>query len=250
MSNYAEQNLVRGLSFLAERQSAIANNLANVGTSSFKRRLSIADSAPSPFQALLEDHDRTIRYTERPDWSRGVVRQTDNPFDISLDMDAAGRPRWMKVQAANGAQFYTRNGQLQLDSAGRLVNAQGLAVVDATGQPLQLPTGPEAPAELRIADNGQLQDPTTGAVFGQIGVFELDPSGMQPVGNSLFVDTRRQRPQVVGDGVQQGALEGSNVDSLQELVQMISVERSFAATQKALSGVGNMQSNLIQNILR
>jgi len=52
------------------------------------------------------------------------------------------------------------------------------------------------------------------------------------------------------DGVQQGFLEGSNVDSLQELVQMITVERSFTATQKALSGIGRLQENLITNILR
>jgi hypothetical protein len=54
----------------------------------------------------------------------------------------------------------------------------------------------------------------------------------------------------VATGVQQGFLEGSNVDSLQELVQMITVERSFTATQKALSGIGRLQENLITNILR
>ncbi|MBL8753783.1 MAG: flagellar biosynthesis protein FlgC, partial [Planctomycetes bacterium] len=59
-----------------------------------------------------------------------------------------------------------------------------------------------------------------------------------------------QRARPAGDGVQQGFLEGSNVDSLQELVQMISVERSFTATQKALSGIGRLQENLITNMLR
>ena len=63
-------------------------------------------------------------------------------------------------------------------------------------------------------------------------------------------DRADQRTTQAGDGVQQGYLEGSNVDSLQELVQMITVERSFTATQKALTGIGRLQENLITNILR
>ena len=66
----------------------------------------------------------------------------------------------------------------------------------------------------------------------------------------LYVDPNNQRTTPAGDGLQQGFLEGSNVDSLQELVQMIAVERSFAATQKALSGMTRLQDNLITNILR
>lgn len=250
MADFAEQNLVRGLSFLAERQAAIANNLANVDTGSYKRRVGLSQEAASPFQSLLDEQSTTIRYQERMDWTRGVVRQTDNPFDVSLDFDAGGRPRWMKVQGVGGQEMYTRNGQMQVDKTGRLTNMQGLPVLSTDGSPIQMPTGAEAPTGISILPNGQIKDATSGAVLGQIGVFELDPSGLKPAGNSLYVDTTKQRATAAGSGVQQGALEGSNVDSLQELVQMIAVERSFSATQKALSGVGRMQDNIIANILR
>ena len=71
-----------------------------------------------------------------------------------------------------------------------------------------------------------------------------------PQGRSLYQDPQNQRTTQAANGVQQGFLEGSNVDSLQELVQMITVERSFTATQKALTGIGRLQENLISNILR
>lgn len=250
MADFAEQNLVRGMAFLAERQAAIANNLANVDTGSYKRRIGMAQPTASPFQSMLDEQATTIRYQERQDWTRGIVRQTDNPFDVSLDFDATGRPRWMKVQGTGGQEMYTRNGQMQVDNTGRLTNMQGLPVLSTDGAPIQLPTGAEAPTGISILPNGQLKDSTTGAVLGQIGVFELDPSSLRPAGNSLYVDTQKQRATAAGAGVQQGALEGSNVDSLQELVQMIAVERSFSATQKALSGVGRMHDNVIANILR
>lgn len=250
MADFAEQNLVRGLSFLAERQAAIANNLANVDTGSYKRRISIAQATPSPFQSLLDGQAATIRYTERQDWTRGVVRQTDNPLDISLDLDAAGQPRWLKVLDPTGHERFTRNGQLRLDNLGQLTNGQGLPIVGADGAPVRLPIAGEAPSELTILPNGQIKDPATGSVLGQIGVFEIDSTNLQPAGNSLYSAIPGSNATAVGTGIQQGTLEGSNVDSLQELVQMIAVERSFAATQKALSGVGHMQDNVIANILR
>ena len=68
--------------------------------------------------------------------------------------------------------------------------------------------------------------------------------------SGLYEYDSLQAPVQANNGVQQGYLEGSNVDSLQELVQMILVQRSFAATQRALTGVGQMQSSLINNMLR
>ncbi len=246
MSSYAEQNLVRGLSFLAERQAAIANNLANVDTTSFKRRVAIAEQAPSPFHAMLAEQMPTIAYREQSDFGRGIVRQTDNQLDVALDANT-----WMRVQNYGGDQFYTRNGQLQIAKDGRLMTHGGDAVLDVNGNPIQLGAGELAPSKITISPNGQIQDPITGQTWGPIGIVKVEKAdGLQPIGNGRYVDTLKQEPAVVGDGMQQGFLEGSNVDSLQELVQMITVERSFAATQKALTGVGRLQENIIASILR
>ena len=73
---------------------------------------------------------------------------------------------------------------------------------------------------------------------------------LQPIGRGLYRDPTGQVGRPAGDGLQQGFLEGSNVDALQELVAMITVERSFAATQKALTSSSRLQENIITNILR
>lgn len=245
MTSYGETSLVRSLSFLAEKQAAIANNLANVDTTSFKRRLAVAESAGS-FQSMLDKQLTAISYTERPDMARGTIRETSNDFDVALDNDA-----WLRVQDGRGQRFYTRNGQLQIASDGRLVTKDGMSVLDAGNQPIQLGTGEEAPSKVLIAPNGTVTNPITGQSFGQLAMHQIpQPEALVPQGRSLYQDPLNQRTTQAATGVQQGFLEGSNVDSLQELVQMITVERSFTATQKALTGIGRLQENLISNILR
>ena len=105
--------------------------------------------------------------------------------------------------------------------------------------------------KIAFAPNGTISNPLTGQTFGQVALAVIPrQEALMPVGKGLYQDRAEQRTTQAGDGVQQGYLEGSNVDSLQELVQMITVERSFTATQKALTGIGRLQENLITNILR
>jgi flagellar basal-body rod protein FlgF len=245
VTGYGEIALVRGLSFLAEKQAAIANNLANVDTTSFKRRATQA-VGDQKFHSMLDREMTAVDYSERTDLQRGTIRETGNKFDVAID-----GPSWMRVQDDRGRQFYTRNGQLQLDTQGRLTTRDGLKVLDQGGQQIQIGTGEDVPAEITFSPNGTIANPMTGQTWGPIALVTLpDQSTLSPVGKSLYVDAKDQRGIQAGDGLQQGFLEGSNVDSLQELVQMITVERSFTATQKALSGIGRLQENLINNMLR
>ena len=245
MTSYGENALVRSLSFLAEKQGAIANNLANVDTTSFKRRLAVAESAGS-FQSLLDKQLTAISYTEQADMARGTIRETGNDFDVAIDGNA-----WFRVQDGKGNKYYTRNGQLQIGNDGRLTTRDGMSVLDGANQPIQLGAGEESPAKVAIAPNGTITNPVTGQTFGQMALHQLPQTDqLVPQGRSLYQDPQNQRTTQAATGVQQGFLEGSNVDSLQELVQMITVERSFTATQKALTGIGRLQENLISNILR
>ena len=245
MAGYGELALVRSLGFLAEKQASIANNLANVDTTSFKRRAAIA-APEGGFHSLLERQLGAIRYEERIDLQRGTIRETGNLFDVAID-----GPQWLRVQDRDGQRYYTRNGQLQLGADGRLTTRDGLAVLDQAGQPILIGAGEEAPSEIRFAPNGTISHPETGRTWGPLAMVALDdPQSLVPVGRGLYADPRNQKATLANDGLQQGYLEGSNVDSLQELVQMISVERTFAATQRVLSGIGRLQENLITNILR
>jgi flagellar basal-body rod protein FlgF len=245
VGSYGEIALVRGLSFLAEKQAAIANNLANVDTTSFKRRATIAREERG-FQGMLDEQMSAVSYTEQSDMSRGTIRETGNLYDLALD-----GPQWLRVQDKQGNRYYTRNGQLQLAPDGRLSTRDGLAVLDNAGQPILIGAGAEAPSEIRFSPNGTISNPANGQTWGPLALVQFpDEKALTPVGKSLYVDSKGQRTAQAADGVQQGYLEGSNVDTLQELVAMISVERSFTATQKVLTGIGRLQENLITNILR
>lgn len=246
MQSYGEMALVRGLSFLAEKQAATAHNLANVDTTSFKRRSAVASENGESFYSMLERQLPTVSYREQTDLQRGILRETGNRLDVAID-----GPYWLRVQDSKGGQYYTRNGQLQLSNDGRLVTRDGHSLLDQAGQVVNVGAGDEAPSELSISPNGTIQNPITGQTWGPLAVVSLPkPEALVPIGQSLYVDPEGQRGTQAGDGVQQGFLEGSNVDSLQELVQMIAVERSFTATQKALTGMSRLQENLITNVLR
>ena len=246
MAGYGEMTLVRGLNFLAEKQAAIANNLANVDTASFKRRAAMALDTGERFQSLLDRQLGAVDYVERSDMQRGVLRETGNRFDVAID-----GPQWLRVQDAGGANYYTRNGQLSLGADGRLVTRAGLSVLDQSGRPITIGSGEDTPSDITFSPNGTIANPSSGQVYGTLALVELpEPEALVPIGASLFTDPKNQSGRQTADGLQQGFLEGSNVDSLQELVQMIAVERSFAATQKALSGLNRLQDNLITNILR
>lgn len=246
MTNYSEANLIRGLSFLAERQAAIANNMANIDTSSFKRRIAVAEDAGHDFQSMLNSNLQSIKYREQADYGRGIIRETGNRLDVAIDGDA-----FLMVENASGNEFYTRNGQMQIDKDGFLVTRDGLRVLDQNGAPIQFNSGADAPSDITISPNGQIQDTITGQVWGPMAMVKLnDPHALQPIGRGLYVDPSNQASTPVRDGLQQGFLEGSNVESLQELVAMITVERSFSATQKALSSASRLQQNIIANMLR
>jgi flagellar basal-body rod protein FlgF len=245
MSGYGENILVRSLGFLAEKQAAIANNLANVDTTSFKRRVAIAEDATSPFQTLLDQKLPAMQFREQTDHGRGIIRETGNRLDIALD-----GPSWLRVADSQGRTFYTRNGELQVNPQGQLSTRSGQLVLDQGGAPIAIGND-ISPSALAIAPNGTIKDTSTDRTLGVLGLVNLPrPEALTPIGGSLYIDPENQRTTPAADGLQQGFLEGSNVDSLQELVQMIAVERSFAASQKALSGLGRVQESIIANILR
>lgn len=246
MAGYGENALIRGLTFLSEKQASIANNLANVDTTSFKRRAAIAEDTGPRFQSMLDRRMSAVDYTEQADLQRGTLRETGNRFDVAID-----GPQWLRVRDASGSEFYTRNGQFQIDTQGNLTTRDGLRVLSREGTEIQLGAGASAPSDLTFSPNGTIVDPDSGRTFGPIAMTTLpDAHALVPIGGGLYTDPKNQGGQQAIEGLQQGFLEGSNVDSLQELVAMITVERSFSATQKALTGVNRLQENLITNMLR
>lgn len=243
MTNYVEMSLARGLSFLAESQAAISNNIANATTDSYKRRLPVAQSFEGEFSSLLDANLPSISYSEATDFGPGSERQGDER-DLVL-----GQGQFFRVED-NGSTFLTRNGRLIVDSDGRLVTPNGAHFLNSDDQPIFV-GGAEG---LRFANDGTITGTTVdGEVgLGRIGIFSpADPNKLQSIGSGLFFDpSETPAPATAAPELKQGYVEQSNVDVLRELVQMISVQRSFGAATKAMSTFDTIHESFVQTMNR
>ena len=98
MTGYSDNALVRGLTFLAEKQASIANNLANVDTTSFKRRAAVAQESGERFFTLLDREMSAVDYVEKADMRRGTLKETGNRFDVALE----NNNQWLRVRNEDG----------------------------------------------------------------------------------------------------------------------------------------------------
>lgn len=244
MTDYAELALVRGMSFLAESQAAVANNLANVESTGFKRKIAIARPEAQAFDTLLGDQLGVVGYRETTDWQPGSLQETGSPLHVAID-----GPGHFQVEDGQGRRLFTRNGAMARDARGFLVDGSGRYFLDAEGRRLSM-TANDAAAGIRIAPDGTVRAGET--TVGRLAVFHVaDPTALQPVGHSAWMDTSgRPATPEPNATVRQGQLERSNVDALDELVHMISIQRSFDATAKALSTLSRIKTSYFAAIGR
>jgi flagellar basal-body rod protein FlgG len=155
------------------------------------------------------------------------------------------------VRRPDGTPAYTRAGQLQVDQNGVLVNAQGLPLVPQI-------TVPNNATSLTIGENGMVTATVPGNVtpteLGQLTLTTfVNPAGLQALGENLFAETAASgnpNEGKAGDGafgkLKQGALEGSNVQVVEEMVDMIAAQRTYEMNTKVLSAADNMLQYLSQ----
>ncbi|MGB5211124.1 MAG: flagellar basal-body rod protein FlgG [Gammaproteobacteria bacterium] len=238
-----------GLEAQQTRMSVVSNNLANVNTTGFKRGRVV-------FEDLLYEQVRqvggsTSEDTEAPTglslgsgvrvvateklFTQGNVMETGNPLDVMVQ----GRG-FFQVLMPDGDLAYTRDGSFAVDSEGRLVTANGYEV-----QPgVSIPTDALA---VSISGDGLVQAKLPGqsdlATVGSLQLADfVNPSGLEARGQNLLVETTASGAAQVGtpglDGLgslAQGALEGSNVNVVEELVNMIETQRAYEMNSKAIS---------------
>jgi flagellar basal-body rod protein FlgG len=251
-----------GLDALDQRMKTISNNLANVSTTGFKR-----DRAN--FASLMYQDDRSpgaasgadsqyasglgtgtgvrVVGTERIH-AQGTMIQTDNALDLAVD--GAG---FFAVQMPDGTVGYTRDGGFKLSAMGEIVTTAGLRLA----QPLTVPDGA---TQLVIAPDGTVTASLPGqAVPVEVGQLQLarflNPAGLMPVGDNLYRETAGSGPPTQGVAgqagmgqVRQGMLEGSNVSTVQELVDMIETQRAYEINSKVISADDEMSRYVVQNV--
>lgn len=250
-----------GLEAQQTKMSVVSNNLANVNTTGFKR-------SAAAFQDLLYQNVRqvggqTSQDTQLPSgmhlgtgvrvvateklFSQGNIVQSENPLHVAVQ----GRG-FFQVLMPDGTLGYTRDGSFQMNSQGQLVTASGYQLQPAITIPdsaQSITIGTDGTVSVRLA--GQSSPTQVGSL--QLADF-INTSGLQPAGENLYLESAASgSPQTGTPGVSglgtttQGTLETSNVNVVQELVEMIETQRAYEMNSKAVEASDGMLRYIINN---
>lgn len=213
------------LRYWEERQQVVSNNLANADTQGFK--------AERVFARLLGD---TIATQAATDFKAGSISPTGNPLDFALEGDG-----FLVVSTAQGERL-TRGGSFGIDSEGRLTDGAGNRVVGTDGD-IYVRDGQvdvDASGTVRVdgVDVGRLR-----LVRAAPGTQLLHEDGVRFRAEGEVTDVRDVR-------VRQGYIEGSNVNALQSMVEMIEIQRSYAAVQSSLRTMDGVMDRVVNQLGR
>jgi flagellar basal-body rod protein FlgG len=251
-----------GLDAQQTRMAVISNNLANVNTTAFKSGRAIFEDLM--YQNVRQVGAQSTQNTQLPTGlqlgtgvktvgteklhTQGNVQQTGNALDVAIN----GRG-FMQVTMPNGDTNYTRDGSLKLDSTGQLVTAEGLVLNPAI-------TVPQDALSVTIGTDGTvtalIPGTTTPTVLGQIQTANfINTAGLEAVGNNLYRESAASGAPILGTPgigeygtLNQGSLETSNVNVVEELVNMIETQRAYEMNSKAISTTDQMLSFATQQL--
>jgi len=227
---------------LWRQMDVVANNIANMNTPAYKGEhmlfaeyLARSRSADSAFPDSLS---YTTDFGTYRDVDRGPMEATANPLDVAINGEG-----YFEIETDFG-RYYTRNGRFMLDNDGMIVTTQGHPVLTTEGTPVFIAPNEK---EISIARDGSMST-ETGPV-GRLRVVNFeDEQAMRRVQAGLY-DAQDQEPQDV-DGVtlEQGTIEGSNVQPVVEMTRLIDVHRAYEAIQKLIESEGERQRTAIKTL--
>ncbi len=226
---------------LSRALDVTANNLANQNTTGFRSEqtrfaeylvASAGQSAnPNPAQSvsLVQDSDSVT------DFSQGALVQTHGALDFAIQGDG-----FFGVETPDGPQ-YTRDGHFGISNFGELITRDGLPVLDEGSAPIliDIQLGP-----VQVSKDGTVQQ--DGAIIGRIGVFEFDaPQSLQRVGNNRF--SSAELPNAAATpAIEQGFVEGSNVNALRGITDLISISRAYTQAAELIETANDLSRDAIR----
>jgi flagellar basal-body rod protein FlgG len=239
---------------------AISNNLANVATSGFKRggvvfedlmyqnlrQAGAASSDQSQLPTGLQVGLGVRAAASTRNFSQGTLQQTTGQFDVAIKGQG-----FLQIQLPDGTTGYTRDGSLQVDPNGQLVTNAGYTVQPGI-------TIPANAQDVTIAADGtitaQLAGQSASQTIGQLQLASfINPAGLESRGQNLYAETAASgTPSAGAPGsnglgtLQQGFVEGSNVNVVEELVSMIATQRAYELNSKAIQTSDQMLQKLAQ----
>ena len=238
----------------------ISHNLANVATNGYKRSHAVFEDLiyQNMRQAGANSTDQTTLPTGlqvglgvRPVatariYTQGNLQQTSNNLDLAIKGDG-----FFQVQMPDGTTAYTRDGSFQLNANGQMVTSNGYTVLPGI-------TIPQNAQSLTIGNDGTVSVTLPGQALPQsVGQLQIasfiNPAGLEPKGGNIYAETAASGTPNAGTpgqnglgSLQQGFVETSNVNVVEELVQMIQTQRAYELNSKAIQTSDQMLQKLAQ----
>ncbi len=251
-----------GLAAQDTQLTAISNNLANASTVGFKRDRAVFEDLL--YQIQRQPGAQTTQESQLPSglqlgtgvrvvgtqkqFTEGSLQITDQALDVAID----GRG-FLQIVQPDGTLAYTRDGQLHMNGDGQIVNASGLLLEPSI-------TIPQGASNVTIGTDGTVTAFVSGdAAPQQIGSIQLvdfiNPAGLQAKGGNMYLETASSGTPTTGTpgenglgSLAQGALENSNVDIVEEMVNMITTQRAYEMNSKVVSTADQMLQYVSQNL--
>ena len=240
----------------------ISNNLANVGTTGFKKDRVVFEDLM--YQINQQPGGQSSQDSTLPtgvqlgtgvrvagtqkQFTMGSLQPTDRGLDLAIEGNG-----FFQISMPDGSIGYSRTGSFSLDQDGQLVTAQGYALEPAI-------TVPEDSVKLTIGRDGtveaHLDGQTTPSQIGNIQLANfINPAGLEAKGSNLYAETvasgapAETTPGQNGSGqVLQGALESSNVSVVEEMVNMVATQRAYEMNARVVTTADQMLQYLAQNV--
>ena len=251
-----------GLAAQDTQLTTVANNLANASTVGFKRDRAVFEDLL--YQIQRQPGAQSTEETQVPSglqlgtgvrvvgtqkqFTEGSLQVTENALDVAID----GRG-FLQILQPDGTVGYTRNGQLHMDGQGQLVTANGLLLQPAITIPQDaqsITIGTDGTVSARLPGNAAPQ------TIGNLTLTDfVNPPGLQAIGANLFLETASSGNPITGTPgqnglgqLQQGMLENSNVNIVEEMVNMITTQRAYEMNSKVVSTSDQMLQYISQNL--
>lgn len=227
---------------LRQRMDTTANNLANMTTAGFKaERLVTRELSERP--AAAHDTPQEIAFVDawmlQRDFSTGPLEQTGNPLDMAIEGEG-----FFVVQTADG-EAYTRDGRFAMDTQGRVITRSG-DIVLGEGGPITIdPNG----GPISISREGSITQ--NEALVGTFRAVAFDtPAALEKIGENLWRATDEAPRPPENSRIAAGFVEGSNVNPVAELTQMIEISRAYQAVSKMISQSDELRGASIEKLAR
>ncbi len=259
--NPALRTAATGMAAQQTRTEVIANNLANVNTTAFKR-------SRATFEDLLYQSLREVQAVDNPDattlsgiqvgrgvrlaainrtHAQGTLEQTSRQLDLAIQGEG-----FFALRTAGGQAVYTRDGNFDVSDQGTIVNKQGLTLEPG----IRIP---DDASDVTIGPSGIVSAVRPGGVMVEVGRITLhrfpNASGLMAIGDNNYQETPASGVGTVGNpqdeglgSVEQGYLEASNVEIVTEMVEMIAAQRAYEINSKSIKAADEMSEVATQMI--